>query len=267
MGKAKDPIRDLIEKSGNNFHYQVVNFLREKNWFVSISPYYNDNIANKSREIDIVADRQFEVREPPFDKYKGTLLVKLFIECKYINKETVFWFDIKDKESAIKKICRDTPLKSPDVNNLINTHHYLRDDNIAKLFTTNQDKTQDNEPIYRALTQTLNAMVYYRRDHPIIPNEKLKNPTLKNLKYPLIVCNDFNNFFKVNSNDKKGYSEICDNFQLEVNYAYIDRRGEAINEYFIIDIIDFKKFNQFLEELEKTDISIVSGILQNSHAT
>jgi len=263
----EDKIKELIEKSGNNFHYQVVNFLREKGWFVSISPYYNDIIGNRPREIDIVADRQFDVKKPLSDRYKGALLVRLFIECKYINKETVFWFDIKDKEKAIKKICKDTSLKPPSENNLINSHHYLKDNTVAKLFASLPDRIQDNEPIYRALTQSLNAMVYYRSDHSIIPEEKLKSPTLENVKYPLIICSDFKNFFKVDSNDKRGYSEVCDNFQLEVNYAYRDIRGAAINEYFIIDIINFQKFNQFLEELEKTDIAIIGDILQNSRAS
>jgi len=257
----KDKIKELIEKGGNNFHYQVVKFLREKEWFVSISPYYNDIIGNKPREIDIVADKQFDVKGRAYYGYKGALLVRLFIECKYITNETVFWFDIKDKERAIKKICKDTPLKPPTENELIKKHHYLKYNTVAKLFTS-----LVNDPIYKALTQSLNAMVYYGSDYPIIPEEKLMSTTLNKLKYPLIICNDFENFFKVDSNDKRGYSEICDNFQLEVNYAYRDIRETPINEYFIIDIINFQKFNQFLGELEKTDVSIIRDILQNSHA-
>ena len=257
----EDKIKQLIERSGNNFHYQVVNFLREKGWSVLVSPYYNDVMGNKAREIDIVADRQFDVNERSCKKYKGALSVRLFIECKYINKETVFWFDNTDKEKAIRKICKVTSLKPPTENALINEHHYLKDKEVAKLFASLPDKLQDNEPIYRGLTQSLNAMVYYRSDHPIIPEEELSSTILEKLKYPLIICNDFKTFFKVDSKDKRGYSEICDNFQLEVNYAYRDIRGATINEYFIIDIINFQKFNQFLEELEKTDISIIRYML------
>ncbi len=258
---GKDKIKGLIEKGGNNFHYQVVKFLRAKEWFVSISPYYNDIIGNKAREIDIVADKQFDVRGRIHYGLKGALLLRLFIECKYIKDETVFWFDIKDKERAMKKICKDTPLKPPSENSLINSHHYLKDNTVAKLFTSSV-----NEPIYKGLTQSLNAMVYYGSDYPIIPEEKLMSTTLIKLKYPLIICSDFKNFFKVDSNDKRGYSEIFDNFQLEVNYAYRDIRETPINEYFIIDIINFQKFDKFLEELEKTDVSIVRDILQNSNA-
>jgi len=258
----KDKVNELIEKSGNNFHYQVVNFLRNKDWFVSISPYYNDNMTGKPREIDIVAEKEFDVKKE-FGRFKGTLNVKLFIECKYINKPTVFWFDKRDKEKAIKRIVRDTPLKLPNQNNWINEHHYLEGDKVAKLFASYLDKAQDNEPIYKALSQSLNAMVYYRSNHSIIPDEKLKGNTLKNLKYPLIICNSFKNFFEINSTDSRGYSEVNDNFQLEINYAYLDNDKHTITDYFLIDIIGFedKKFDAFLEKLEQADIKMIRSML------
>jgi hypothetical protein len=35
--KSKDKIQEIIEASGNNFHSNVINFLREKQWNVLIS--------------------------------------------------------------------------------------------------------------------------------------------------------------------------------------------------------------------------------------
>ena len=49
-------IQDIVEKSGHNFHCQVVNFLRENGWTALISPYYNDNFTEKPREVDIIAE-------------------------------------------------------------------------------------------------------------------------------------------------------------------------------------------------------------------
>jgi hypothetical protein len=46
----------------------------------------------------------------------GTLNVKLFIECKYINSNNVFWFDAIDKLNTVKKIMTDTPLQDPKKN-------------------------------------------------------------------------------------------------------------------------------------------------------
>jgi len=37
-GKSKDKIQEIIEASGNNFHADVIKFLREKGWTVLISP-------------------------------------------------------------------------------------------------------------------------------------------------------------------------------------------------------------------------------------
>ena len=52
--KSRDKIQEIIEASGNNFHASVIKFLREKEWFVLISPYYNDYATDKAREIDIL---------------------------------------------------------------------------------------------------------------------------------------------------------------------------------------------------------------------
>lgn len=54
--KAKDKIQEIIEGSGNNFHASVIKFLREKEWTVLISPYYNYYATDKAREIDEIVE-------------------------------------------------------------------------------------------------------------------------------------------------------------------------------------------------------------------
>lgn len=44
-------------------------------------------------------------------------------------------------------------------------------------------------------------------------------------------------------------------FQIEVNYSYPEK-GEAKNEYFIIDVINFKDLHLLLDLIEKTDVKI-----------
>lgn len=90
-----DVAQDIIQKNGNNFHYKVVNFLRERGWFVLVSPYYNDNYTDKPREIDIIAEKPFDIHNLFGDQWLGTVNVRLFIECKYINGVMVLWFDQK----------------------------------------------------------------------------------------------------------------------------------------------------------------------------
>ena len=96
---AVDKVKELIEKSGNNFHCKVFNELIKKGWKVSVSPYYNDNITDKPREVDLIAERPFRFKDKINHEFIH-IFVRLFIECKYIPSETVFWFHNKDINSA-----------------------------------------------------------------------------------------------------------------------------------------------------------------------
>ncbi len=189
--------------------------------------------------------------------------IKFFVECKYINREIVFWFDDKDKEKAIKRIMRDAGLKSPEENLTINKHHYLKDNKVAKLFSSNPDKLVDNELIYKAINQSLNAMVYYKNSGSILSDKY--GYTKKIVNYPLIICNTFDKFYKVDVGNNS-YSKIDDNFQLEINYAYLDKDKNSQCDYFLIDIVDFSnnRFDNFLKELEGNDINIIKERLKSS---
>lgn len=53
MSQDLDKVNAIIEQSGNTFHCKVLKYLQGKRWTVLISPYYNDNVSNKPREIDL----------------------------------------------------------------------------------------------------------------------------------------------------------------------------------------------------------------------
>ena len=254
----KDKIKNLIEKSGNNFHYQVVNFLREKGWSVLVSPYYCDNLTNKPREIDIIAEKNFDIKKTYRQRSfpVNTLLIRLFIECKYIPGIICFWFDNKDREKAIERILADTPLKPPDEYVLINKHHYLESSQVAKLSSSSKSN-QDKDIFYTAINQSLNAMIYYRSMSPLLLKDLIVNREIRStVNYPLILCNCFDNIYRVKGSDGV---KISDNyFQVELNYVYRDKDKNDRKEYFLIDVVEFKKFGLFLEEaLEKKDIGII----------
>ena len=65
-----DIAKEIIAKSGNNFHSKVVERFRASGWSVSISPYYLDGSTNKAREIDLVA----EIAKP-----YNTFLIKAYV--------------------------------------------------------------------------------------------------------------------------------------------------------------------------------------------
>jgi hypothetical protein len=254
--KSRDKIQEIIEASGNNFHSNVISLLREKQWNVLISPYYNDYASDKAREIDIIAEKAFEVKERLWGESKGWLNVRFIIECKYINTETVFWFDSKDKKKAEEMLVRNTPLRKD--NAYTQKHHYMGDQRVAKLFSSEKGKDLSNEPIYKAINQSLNAMIYFRYEAPV---QRQDHRILRTICYPIIIVNDFKKIFGVNIGESN-YSRIMDKFfQLEINYAYLDTNKHNMNEYFLIDVIDFSYLDDFLSEIQTKDIEAIKVMM------
>ena len=255
--KSKDKVQEIIDASGNNFHSNVIKFLREKEWNVLISPYYNDNATDKAREIDIIAEKVFDVKGS-FGKIKGWLNVRFIIVCKYINTETVFWFDAKDKKKAEEMVIRETLLEKDNI--YTQKHHYISDERVAKLFTSEKSKDLINEPIYKAINQSLNAMIYFRYEPPM---QRQNMRILRTVCYPIIILNDFKKIFSVNIGESS-YSGITDkHFQLEINYAYLDSNKHNINEYFLIDVIDFLHLDDFLSDTLTKDIEAIKVMMRD----
>lgn len=258
-----DNVQKIIEKSGNGFHYRVVNFLREKGWVVSVSPYYNDNVTDKPREVDIIAKKGFDTysRHP---QYLGKVNVQLFIECKYIKNEIVFWFDSVNKDDLTKRIKSDIGLDQRELDT--SRLRFGSIDSVAKLFSSDPKKNQENDIIYKALSQSLNAMVYYKGTPLRLAKEE--GAILKEVSYPVIVCSSFKDFHKVDSTKENATPELIDedSFQLEVNYAYLNKNKDSVNEYFLVDIVNFEKFNSFIEKIEKDNEYIRELISWESHS-
>ncbi|MFC1568295.1 hypothetical protein ACFL37_01195 [Candidatus Margulisiibacteriota bacterium] len=260
----EDKAREIVEKCGNNFHAEVIRFLRGQGWEVLISPYYNDNVTDKPREIDIIAEKAFNVMG--FRNEIGTLNVKLLIECKFINREIVFWFDQKDQGATVEMIEEYTPLKVAS-SSRINEHHYYAENKVAKLFASGADKSQQNELFYQALNQSLNAMVYFRSTLSIIPEDRSAK-VIETVNYPIILCNNFDKMYKVDMNDAETKIYQLDNdFMFEVNFAYLDVEKRRKNEYFLIDVVNFGNFAIFLERLSKSDLNVLCDQLSINHRT
>lgn len=261
----KDEIKKIILSSGNSFHSKIVNLLRTEDWSVLVSPYYSDNFTDKPREIDILTEKLFDIQE--HSTWYGTLTVRLFIECKYITGKTVFWFDKKDRERAILRIKKDSGLDGPESNTAIERHHYFLDNPVAKLFTSETRKSEENEPINKAINQNLNATIYYRNKNDLkivkIPKGRV-DKNLKVIPYPIIVVNSFDNFYRVSMDNEEEIEQITEPFQLEVNYAYKDNnvfiedhRGDYRNEYFLIDVVSLEQLPNFLKSIEGSDIDVI----------
>jgi hypothetical protein len=258
---SKTAAQEIIERSGNSFHSRVVNLLRDQGWGVMVSPHYNDNFTDKPREIDIIAEKKFNVTEF-FNEWLGTLNVRLFIECKYVPSDTVFWFEQKDKERALQLITRSSGMEAPHRDSNTQKHHYYTDTPIAKLYASNTGRSEDNEAMNRATNQVLNAAVYYRNrgDLQLTTTEKgYIDRVLRRVSYPLIVVNSFEHFYATAMKGGGEVEPIIEPFQLEVNYAYTDKERNGHNEYFLIDVVSFDKLTEFLvSSIEKADAVAIS---------
>lgn len=259
-------IKKLIEDSGIITHKKVIDILRNQGWKLLISPYYYDNIANAVREIDIIAEKQFTSVDN-WSQSSVQVNVQLFIECKYIKQEIVFWFDNKDIDGAVSKMEKNSGLeilhKRYGADITTDKFHYLANNKVAKLFSTNANK---DDVVYRAITQCLNAQIYYDQWHncPIhFGFHEHKEVATQLLKFPMIICDNFNNLIKIDfdEKDKNGYTanEIGDSFQIETNYIFLDKNKKSETEYFLIDILNLNDIESFLQKVETETKAIISA--------
>ncbi len=244
-----DEATTIISESGNSFHCRVTNYLQKQEWHTLVSPYYMDSATNKPREIDLIAEKSW-LYDNRFEKKYGTINIKLFIECKYIPQTNVFWFSDKDMVSTREWVLSNTPLC--ERNTFTDQHHYISTNpKVAKLFASKNKPNIENEVIYKALNQSLNAMVYLRHGGSVIPEVPNRNNNiLATVEIPVILCNSFEKFHRVDMEDSSNPQVINENFQLEVNYAYMDQHRNHQNEYFLIDIVNFNKMGEFLSLME-----------------
>lgn len=238
--------KKIAERSGNNFHCKVLRHLMTRGWTTLISPYYVDGVTNRPREIDIIAEKSFEFSGNRFAGQKEFIAnIRLFIECKYVKtKSTIFWFDKRDIQKAERLVYRR--MYGKEGNMYTRYHHYLESNvHVAKLFNTDSSNDGgDGDPVFKALNQCINGMINARHGHLIN-----KTPQFT-FVFPVIVWNSFETFYRKNVEDDSDPEHQDGNFLLEVNYAYYDQRRErSNNEYFLIDMVDFNQFDDYLKML------------------
>ncbi len=263
----QEKINSLIENSGIITHKKVIDLFRKNGWNLVISPYYYDNILNNVREIDLIAEKSFGSCTD-LSQSKCIIDVQLFIECKYINQEIAFWFDKMDEDRAVKKLEAETGLKihhkrySADIPK--NDFRHLKQEKVAKLFTSNLN---NQDIIFKAITQCLNAQIYYKEWHVksrISKETRSAKSMINTFRIPIIICDNFEKLQEVsfpNSKlmDELKYSikEIDKSFLLEIYYTYLNKDNNAKTDYFLIDIVNIENVEDFFNELEKEIKAII----------
>ncbi|KAB2833204.1 MAG: hypothetical protein F9K48_08930 [Candidatus Brocadia sp.] len=248
--EVPDEVYKLVENSGNNFHAKVARWLSDNKWHVIVSPYYLDQTQNKAREIDLVAEKLWPVRDRVM-REMGDIAVRLFIECKYVTSQSVFWFADKDQASARELVYASGPYREGNI--YTNKHHYLtQSSKVAKLFATSASKAPENEPFYKALNQVLNAMVSMRGQPVSIPELKNSRWSPKALiEFPVVVSNSFDQIYSVDFYTESQPELIKDNFQLEIRYAYFDRHNNQRDDYFLLDFVEYSQLEKFAKAIDE----------------
>ena len=244
------PIQELIDFSGNNFHAKVAQWFASNGWQLQVSPYYMDQTQQKAREIDLVAEKSWPFKDM-FGRPEGHVVVRLYIECKFVPSHAVFWFAEKSLREAKELVC-STGVFSEN-NSYTNQHHYIaHSDRVAKLITSSQVKGQEADLFYKALNQILSAFVAFRYGS-LAPNalaHSLRGKVLS-IELPVIVCSSFKNIYSVDFLGQLPTDSVSENFQLEVRYAHGEASGAQRNEYFLIDVASFDLLSNLLACVEQ----------------
>jgi hypothetical protein len=81
------------------------------------------------------------------------------------------------------------------------------------------------------------------------------------LSYPVIVCNDFANFFAVDIEKEEDPRSLVDSFVFEINYAYQSASGWSATEYFLVDVVSLAGLPRLLKSIEDTDVTLLGNHL------
>ncbi len=239
-----DSIAQIIHNSGNNFHAKVARWFTSNQWHTVVSPYYMDQSQAKAREIDLIVEKLWPIKNT-FGLHEGDVVVRLFVECKFLASETVFWFAPKNRKAATELVCNATDLH--ETNSLTPQHHYLAESpRVAKLFASNPSKSPENDPIFRAVNQALNGTIAMRGQAPTHPDMQDRNSGISVvMEFPVVVCHSFSQVYEVDFLKESDPGLVEANFQLEVQYAFLDRSGNQRDEYFLLDFVEYEKLDKF----------------------
>ena len=242
-------VQALIEGSGNTFHAKVAQFLKDKGWLVRISPYYLDQTQGKAREIDLIAEKAWSVTGYMDSKIHDEVIVRLFVECKFVSSNCVLWLADKDRASAQSLVYDTWPFR--ENNAFTKDHHYLAQcPRVAKTFASDK-RGNEYEWMYKALNQVLHARIAMENHALMSPCRGPRSAPIV-LNYPVIACSSFDKFYETSFFGGSATSRVEDNFQLEVQYAYVDdTNGDRRDQYFLIDVVEFNRLNDFIASVEK----------------
>lgn len=250
--KTKNPFEEfekIRKKSGHNFHLKIANEFRRWGWEVEISPYYNDELTNKPREVDLVVSKKISVVNEVFgNALMKEYYVNLFIECKHLEKNVVFWSN-QSKEDVREKTFRDCFFNFNEIESHIdqikNFHRYFNNGKklAAKLYETSQTQPGTNQDIiFSAVTQSIKSLIFFKDYYH-----------RTGLYYPVVVYEPSGKvaIYSTENDDYFNIDEANDFFPVEINYSYRNTGKAPRNENFFIDFVSKNALLMFKMAIDK----------------
>jgi len=240
-----DTINSLITNHWNKFMIKVSNYLKEQGRDVTISPYYIDIATDKSRELDIVATKKRKVWGGDRDEFKSfEIESRLFIECKYIDKDFVAWIIPKDENKIDSLLLQQSITRTLSYSSYEKTlptfltkHHYK-----TKQYLINDFSCKDNNKnaMKDWINQCLHGFIYFKDDH--------KGHSRYSIDYPIVMVNSLDKTYLTDWWDDDS-AQADKNLLYQINYSY-ENKGSRITEDFLIDIVSFELIDDFLNDIE-----------------
>lgn len=250
--------QEIVSTSGNAFHSRVAGWLKSNGWTVMVSPYYMDHGQGKAREIDIIAEKVCHRRES-FRHKTIIVVVRLYIECKFVSVPSVFWFADREQKLVEELVCESGPFRMDNTRTM--EHHYLAGPrSVAKVFASATGREPDNEPFYRALNQVLNARGSMREMNSFVQGLPERSTfAFRRIEFPVVVFDSLRNLRKVQFYGESKIEPIPENFQLEVRYAYNRADGTNRSEYLLVDFVEFDRLEIYCKSLN-VDAEVVGHL-------
>lgn len=228
-----EKLKEIILKSGNNLHTEVAQQLEYLGWDVEISAYYNDDITDKPREIDIVASRDVGINPDKLGTSK--FRVFLLIECKYFKEQVAFRVYENQKQDGLDAIIThgfNQNILDERNTNLSTSHHYISTAKVGKLYDS-----KDNNEIFQALTGTAKSILFFKEKRSVL-----------GIFYPVVIYDGISGLYEVNDDDLSKLDSLkpTENLLFHLNYSY---RNSTTNKFqtqsFFVDVIRKNRLEDF----------------------
>jgi len=218
--------------SGHNFHFNIEDRVKVKNWKIYSKVSYFDDVEQKPREIDFVAVQERESHNPRGNQ------VALVVECKYLNHDVKFWLRDNPKNHKAYFIC-----------GYIADDFFLNDSRFhffspARVSVT-LDENAGKDKMYEAIMQASKGLMYLRQGSKML--------CTKGLFYPVVVYKGTGKLFDQNGNQ-------IQNALYYHEYPWRDQETQSITtRWLYVDIIHESNLENYLDNVFKKEMDELMG--------